>query len=76
VDHLTAEIVVRIGRAHRKIAALEARLVAEVRLLDPRGVPGALGRVDFVVAPVLVLLVADFVEDEELRLGTDADSFR
>ena len=28
-------------------------------------------RVDLVVAPVLVLLVADLVEDEELRLGTD-----
>ena len=35
------------------------------------GVPGAFGRVDLVLAPVLVLLVANVVEDEELGLGSD-----
>ena len=35
------------------------------------GVPRAFDRIDLVVAPVLVLLVADVVEDEELRLGPD-----
>ena len=71
VDHLAAQIVVGVGRAHREVAALEARLVSEVRLLDARRVPGALDRIDLVVAAMLVLLVADLVEDEELRLGTD-----
>ncbi len=70
-DHLAAQIVVGIGGAHRKVAALEARLVAEVRLFDPRRVPGALRRIDLVVAAMLVLLVADLVEDEELGLGAD-----
>ena len=37
----------------------------------PRGVPGAFDRVDLVVAAMLVLLVADVVEDEELGLGPD-----
>ena len=71
VDHLSAEIVVSVGRADWEVAALEARFVTEVRLLDAGGIPRAFDRIDLVVAPVLVLLVADFVEDEELRLGTD-----
>ena len=71
VDHLAAQVVVGVGRADREVAALEARLVAEVRLLDARRVPRAFDRIDLVVAAVLVLLVADFVEDEELGLGAD-----
>ncbi len=43
VDHLAAKIVVRVGGAHREVTALEARLVPEVRLFDPRRVPRALG---------------------------------
>ena len=71
VDHLAAQIVVGVGRADGEVAPLEARLVAEVRLLDARRVPRAFRRIDLVVAAVLVLLVADVVEDEELRLGAD-----
>ena len=71
VDHLAAQVVVGVGRADGKVASLEARLVAKVRLLDARRVPRAFDRVDLVVAAVLVLLVANLVEDEELRLGPD-----
>ena len=41
-DHLASKIVVRVGRAHWEIAAFEARLVTQVRLLDARRVPRAL----------------------------------
>ena len=71
VDHLPAEIVVGVGRADRKVAALEAGFVTEVRLLDARRVPRAFDRIDLVVRLVLVLLVAHLVEDEELGLGPD-----
>jgi hypothetical protein len=71
VDHLTAQVVERVGGADGKVAALEARLVAKVRLLDARAVPRAFVRVNLVVAAVLVLLVTDLIEDEELRLGSD-----
>ena len=71
VDHLAAQVVVRVGWADGKVASLEARLVAKVRLLDARRVPRAFHRVNLVVAAVLVLLVADLIEDEELRLGPD-----
>ena len=71
VDHLPAEIVVGVGRADRKVPALEAGFVTEVRLLDARRVPRAFDRVDLVIPRVLVLLVAHLVEDEELGLGPD-----
>ena len=71
VDHLPAEIVVGVGRADRKVPALEAGFVTEVRLLDPRRVPRAFDRIDLVVPLVLVLLVAHLVEDEKLGLGPD-----
>ena len=52
-----------------EIAFLQPDLVAQIaRRLDAPGVPPALGRVDVVVALVLVLVVADVVEDEELAL--------
>ena len=70
-DHLASQVVVGVGRADGKVASLEAWLVAKVRLLDARRVPRAFPRVNLVVAPVLVLLVADLIEDEELRLGPD-----
>ena len=71
VDHLAAQVVESVSRAYGKIASLEARLVAEIRLLDARRVPRAFDRVNLVVAAVLVLLVADLIEDEELRFGPD-----
>ena len=71
VHHLAAQVVEGVSGADGKVAALEARLVAKVRLLDARRVPRAFHRVNLVVAAVLVLLVADLVEDEELRLGPD-----
>ena len=71
VDHLSAEIVVGVGRANRKVPALEAGFVTEVRLLDARRVPRAFDRIDLVVRLMLVLLVAHLVEDEELGLGPD-----
>ena len=70
-DHLASQVVVGVGWADGKVASLEAWLVAKVRLLDARRVPRAFPRVNLVVAPVLVLLVADLIEDEELRLGPD-----
>ncbi len=70
-DHLAAQIVVGVGGAHREVAALVARLVTQVRLLEPGGVPGPFDRIDLVEPAVLGLLVAHLVEDEELRLRAD-----
>jgi hypothetical protein len=48
-----------------------ARLVAEVRAFVASGVPLAFGRVQEVVAAVLILVVTDVVEYEELGLGAE-----
>ena len=56
---------------HGEIAFLVAELVAEVGPFVAAGVPGAFDAVDEVVAGVLVLIVADVVEDEELQLGAE-----
>ena len=66
--HLAAQVLLRIGRRHRKVALLVAGLVAQIGLLIPAGVPPPLLGVDVVEAGVLVLIEADVVEDEELRL--------
>src|SRR5947209_13119 len=76
--------VVHAELAHAAVAvAREERLLAQVLALDEpaatvvqrvdlaRRVPLPLGRVDQVETGVLVLLVADLVEDEELGLGPE-----
>ena len=60
-----------IGRGHREIAFLVAELVAEVGLLVAARVPGAFDAVEEVVAGMLVLIVANVVEDEELELRAE-----
>ena len=69
--HLGAQVVQGVGGRAGEIAFLVAQLVAEVRLLVAAGVPGALDAVEEVVAGVLVLIVADVVEDEELQFGAE-----
>ena len=74
--HVAADVLQRIGGRHREIAFLEPDLVTQVsRLLDPARVPPALGRIDMVVALVLVLVVADVVENEEFALGAEIRDF-
>ena len=70
-DHVVAEVLELVGRGHREVPLLEARLVAEVRALVAAGVPLTFDRVDRVEARVLVGLEADVIEDEELRLGPE-----
>ena len=71
IGHLAAKVVVRVGGTHREVAALEARLVSQVRFFEPGRVPSAFDGVHLIESAVLVLLVTHLVEDEELRLGTD-----
>ena len=71
--HLAAQILLAVGRRHREVAFLVARLVAEVGILLATRVPAPLFGVDVVVALVLVLVEADVVEDEEFRFRTDID---
>ena len=72
VDELEADVVAKVGllvnRAHREVSALEWRLVGEVSaLLDSARVPRALLGVDGEEAFVLRCLIANVVEDVELR---------
>jgi len=53
------------------IILLVARLVSQVRILIPGSIQGSLNGVDLMVSPILVLFVANLVEDEELGFGTD-----
>ena len=71
-DHLRAQVGVVVDRRDREVAALVRGLGAEVPafLLTP-GVPGALDRVDVVVASVGPGVVAHRVEDVELRLRAE-----
>ena len=66
--HLAADVLLAVRRRNREVAFLVARLVAEVRAFHAARVPAPLDRIDVVVAFVLVLVEADVVEDEELRL--------
>ena len=66
--HLAAQVLQRIGGRHREVPFLVTGLVAQVGLLVPAGVPAPLLGVDVVEARVLVLVEADVVEHEELRL--------
>ena len=61
-----------VHRRHREVAALVGRLGAEVAArLVPAGVPGALNRVDVVVALVRTGRVPGRVEDVELGLRAE-----
>ncbi len=73
--HLAAQVGVVVIRRHREVTLLVPHLVAEVAaLLLATGVPrGRLG-VDVVVALVGVVVVADRVEDVELRLRPEERS--
>jgi hypothetical protein len=70
--HRGAQVAEVVERLDREVATLGAGLVAEVRAAvlagQGAGVPGALHRVDVVVALVDAGAVTDRVEDVELRL--------
>src|SRR5712692_11990488 len=65
--HLGANVLEAVVGRNREIAFLIARLIAEI-LAVLAAIPDALGRLDKVVAGVLVGVEADAVEDEELGL--------
>ncbi len=70
--HVRPQVGVVVRRRDREVAALVARLVAEVAArLVAAGVPGALDRVDVVVAGVRRGLEPRGVKDVELRLGAE-----
>ena len=71
LHHLVAQVHQLVAWWQRAIPLLEAELAAEVRPLLPPAVPFRLGGIDVVVALVGVLVEADIVEDEELRLRPD-----
>src|SRR5659263_207261 len=60
-DHLVAEIVLGVGGGNREVAALVARLVAQVGELFAAGVPGPLGGVDRVEGRVRGGVVTDVI---------------
>ena len=67
-----ADVLQRIDRGHREVAALQRRTVAEVAALELEvGGPWRLFRVDLHRAARHVDLPLDGVEDEELRLRTE-----
>src|SRR5204863_2126858 len=66
-----ADVSERVRWRNREVAALVGRLVAEVRPFLAVRVPAAFDRVDHVAGAVRAFRVADLVEDEELRLGTE-----
>ncbi len=67
--HRRADVLERIHRRHRKVAALDAGAVALVAVGILLGrVPGALHRVDGVEGALHLVAVAHAVEDEELVL--------
>jgi hypothetical protein len=70
--HGRAQVVQRVDRRHREVAALDARPVAHVAVLeDALGVPVGLVGVDLVEGAAHVGTPAHVVEDEELGLGTE-----
>ena len=71
-EHLRAEVLRRVDRRHREVAALGARPVTEIaHLVFGVGVGGQLDRVDLVAAIERLGGEADVVEHEELGLRTE-----
>ena len=70
--HRGADVLQRVDRRHRKVAALHRRAVAHVAALELLGGrPGGLGREHLAVAARHVDRPLDRVEDEELGLGAE-----
>ncbi len=64
--HGRANILLRIHRWHREIAALESGAMAEVAaLVNPFGVPAGFGGIDLIETAADVRAPANVVEDEE-----------
>ena len=75
LHHLAAQILIMIRRWYREVAFLIPRPVTQVVLPPPRVPPPFLG-VDKVKSRVLVLVEADVVENEKLRLGPEVRRVR
>ena len=71
LHHLVAEIHHLVAGGEGAVALLEAELAAEIRPFLPPPVPFRLRGIDVVVTLVGVLIEADVVENEELRLRAD-----
>ena len=69
--HAGAEVVQRVGRRNREVAALVGGLVAEVRAFLATAVPATFDRIDHVAGAVRAFGETDLVEDEELGLGAE-----
>ena len=70
--HRGADVLQRVDRRHREVAALHRRAVAHVAALELLGGrPGGLGREHLAVAARHVDRPLDRVEDEELGLGAE-----
>ncbi|MBA7589415.1 hypothetical protein ES708_31500 [subsurface metagenome] len=69
--HLGAQILLAVRRRNRKVPFFVPGLVAQVRRLNPSGIPAPFYRIDMVVALMLVLIETDVVEDEKLRLRSE-----
>jgi hypothetical protein len=71
LHHFVTQVDQRVGRRAGEVAFLVARLVAEVGEFFAAGVPDAFDGIDGVEGLVAARGVADVVEDEEFRLGTE-----
>ncbi len=70
--HRRTDVVQRIDRRNREVAAFDGRAVPCVSFLDAAiGVPGAFVRVDLVEAALHRVVPRGVIENEELILGTE-----
>ena len=60
--------MIRVGGADREIATFEAGLIPKVRLFETSGVPRPFDRINPIHSGVLILFIAHFVKNKELRL--------
>ena len=71
-EHLGADVLGGVVGSDREVALLLLNLVGEVAaFFDPSGVPARFDRVDAVEGAPFSRVVADVVEEEELRLRTE-----
>ncbi len=76
IDHLSPYIMVGIRGTDREVATLVPWLISQVGFFVPRGIPRTFDRVDLVVATMLILLVANIIENEEFGLRADIADVR
>ena len=73
--HFAAQVLHAVRRRHWEISFFISRLVPEVWVFRPSGIPPAFNRIDEIISLVLVLIKTYIVKNEKFKLRTEIGNF-